>query len=672
MQSGWSDEDAAAAIARWSTAKHSNAEVALRVYTSRLIGRDPSLVLHGGGNTSVKTRLTDDTGASVEVLCVKGSGWDLADLEPAGLPAVRLDTIAALRSLPALTDEDMVNAARVRLLDASAPNPSVEMLLHAFLPYRFIDHSHADAILAIVDQKDAESRCRDLYGDTLAIVPYVMPGFALAKLAAQIVEASPQAHGMLLLQHGLFTWGDTAKQSYERHIAAVDVAERVVRSRSVWAGQAAPEVDWPALAPIIRGHLGDASRRWVLTLRRSAAIRSFVDAPDLRARALRGPATPDHVIRTKALPLVLDPREAHGDLSDHVALAVAAYREDYRGYFARQVDAKSVTKAALDPDPRIVLIPGLGLVAVGVDAASANIAADVYEHTIDVIAAADGFGRYNALPEGDLFDMEYWSLEQAKLGKATAKPLAGQVVLITGAASGIGAATAAVMRGAGATLWLVDRDAEALATTAKRLGSPYEVLDVTNRDAVQRTVRNAVAYHGGVDGLVSNAGTAPQAPIDTCPPELLRDSLEINLLAHQWFAEATVAVLKAQRQGGFLVFNASKSAFNPGPGFGPYAIAKAGLVALMRQYAVEGGPLGIRANAVNADRIRTNLLDPTAVADRARARGLTADDYYRANLLGREVTAVDVAEAILMLALARSTTGAVLPVDGGNIAAAPR
>lgn len=674
MDSAWSDEDAAAAIARWSSAKHSNADVALRVYTSRLIGADPRLVLHGGGNTSVKTRLVDDTGATNDVLCVKGSGWDLGDLEPPGLPAVRLDTLAALRRLPELSDEDMVNAARVRLLDAGAPNPSVEMLLHAFLPAKFIDHSHADAILALVDQPDAAARCREIYGDTLAIVPYVMPGFALAKLAAEIVEGAGPVHGMLLLQHGLFTWGDTAKESYERHIAAVDAAERAAAARPQRATPpVVPDVDWPALAPLLRGRLGAGERRWVLAVRTSPTIRTFVDDPDLRDRSGRGPATPDHVIRTKATPLVLDPRATSStELGAYIDRELAAYRDAYRAYFDRQVAAKAVARTALDPDPRIVLVPGLGIVAVGADAKAAAIAADVYEHTIDVILAAEQLGRYQALPESDLFDMEYWSLEQAKLGKSTPKLMAGAVVVVTGAASGIGAATAAKLRQAGAQLWLVDRDAEALAATARRLGAPFEVVDVTDRDAAHRTIRSAVARFGGVDGLVSNAGNAPQAPIDDCPPALLRGSLELNLLSHQWFAEATVAVLRAQGRGGFLVFNASKSAFNPGPGFGPYAIAKAGLVALMKQYAIEGGPFGIRSNAVNADRIRTALLDPVALAERARARGLSPDDYYRANLLGHEVTADDVADAMLALALARSTTGAVLPVDGGNIAASPR
>lgn len=672
----WSDDDASAAIARWATQAGSNEDLALRVYTSRLIGRDSRLVLHGGGNTSVKTRLPDDTGRLVDVLCVKGSGWDLGDIEPRGLPAVRLDTVAALRGLAQLSDEDMVNASRIRLLDASAPTPSVEMLLHAFLPHRFIDHSHADAILAIVDQPDAIALCREIWGDSLAVIPYVMPGFALAKLAAEIAEASPQAHGMLLLQHGLFTWGDTARESYERHVDACAAAMRFVAARPVRAKPSPhADVDWPALAPVIRGALGSDGARWTLRVRTSERIRAFVDAPDLHEVARRGPVTPDHVIRTKALPWIVDPAKLGSDAAGAVASSLEAYREAYRGYFSRQVASKAIERRALDPNPRILLVPGLGIVAIGADRKAAEIAADIYEHTIDVIDDAERIGRYQALGEPDLFDMEYWSLEQAKLkvgADTSARPLAGAVVVVTGAASGIGAAIATRLRTAGAQLWLIDRDANALADTAKRLGAAHDTVDVTDRDAVHASIRRAVAAFGGLDGLVSNAGTAPQAPIDDCPPEVLRNSLEINLLSHQWCAEATCAVLKTQGHGGFLLFNASKSAFNPGPGFGPYAIAKAALVALMKQYAVEGGPFGIRANAVNADRIRTNLLDQDAIADRAAARGLSTDDYYRSNLLGREVTALDVADVMLALALAPSTTGTVVPVDGGNIAASPR
>jgi rhamnose utilization protein RhaD (predicted bifunctional aldolase and dehydrogenase)/NAD(P)-dependent dehydrogenase (short-subunit alcohol dehydrogenase family) len=681
IESAWSDADAAATIARYAarSPRACNEDLALRVYTSRLIGRDPRLVLHGGGNTSVKTRLADEVGEPVEVLCVKGSGWDLASIEPAGLPALRLEPLRALRALPTLGDEDMANALRVRLLDAGAPNPSVETLLHAFLPHRFVDHSHADAILALVDQAPARAEvlCREAFGDRLAVVPYVMPGFALAKLAAEVYEANPETEGLVLLQHGLFTYGATARESYERHIEAVRRAEGLIaarRRRQVAVSAGPPDVRYRLLAPVLRGRLGGGERRYVLTLRENSAIRDFVDDAGLASLACRGPITPDHVIRTKRDPLILaGVRGLDGaGLAALIDARLAAYREAYGAYVQRQIAAKRVTRTALDPDPRVVLVPGLGLVGAGPTEKDARIAADIYEHTIAVIRDAESAGRYEALAEPDIFDMEYWSLEQAKLGKTTPPPLAGRVVYVTGAASGIGAATASRFARAGAHLFLVDRNEEALAVITAELGCAGQVVDVTDEAAVEESLGRVVDRFGGLDGVVSNAGTAPQAPICECPSDLLRRSLEVNLLAHQWVAAAATRILRAQGLGGFLLFNASKAAFNPGEGFGPYAVPKAGVVALMKQYALEGGRFGIRAGAVNADRVRTGLFPPEMIEARARARGIPPDEYFRSNLLGREVTAADVAAAFLSLALSESTTGAVLPVDGGNIAASPR
>jgi rhamnose utilization protein RhaD (predicted bifunctional aldolase and dehydrogenase)/NAD(P)-dependent dehydrogenase (short-subunit alcohol dehydrogenase family) len=682
MRSAWSDEDAAKAIADY-TARYPgtcNQDLALRTYTSRLIGVDARLVLHGGGNTSVKTELRDELGAPVEAICVKGSGWDLATIEPPGLPALRLEPLRALHALPALTDEEMVNALRIRLFDASAPNPSVETLLHAFLPHKFIDHSHADAILALVDQPGAEALCAEVFGGRLAIVPYIMPGFALAKLAAETYEANPGSEGLLLLQHGLFTYGASARESYERHVAAVDRAEAFLASRAAGGRRSVarrPDVSYRTLAPVLRGRLGAGGGRYVLTLRTSDAIRAFVDDPDLASLALRGPATPDHVIRTKRHPLLLDGlagREAAGPgpLVQWMDERLTDYRRTYRRYVEGQIAAKGVSRTPLDPDPRVVLVPGLGLIGIGPTEKDARIAADIYEHTIEIIRDAEGAGRYQALPESDIFDMEYWSLEQAKLGKAKAPPLGGRVVYITGAASGIGAATARRFAAAGAHVFLVDRSAEPLERLARELRCGFRVVDVTDARAVEESIGCAVDHYGGIDGVVSNAGTAPQSPIADCSAETLRASLEVNLLSHQWVAVSATKILRAQGQGGFLLFNASKAAFNPGEGFGPYAVPKAALVALMKQYALEGGAHGIRANAVNADRIRTGLFPAEMVEARARARGLEPDAYFRSNLLGREVTADDVAAAFLALALAESTTGAVLTVDGGNIAASPR
>lgn len=677
MQSRWSDADAQATIERYRGDPQVNEDVALRVYTSRLIGRDPALVLHGGGNTSVKTFLVDDTGNEVRVLCVKGSGWDLGSIEPAGLPAVRLDTLSALRDREALSDEDMVNAQRTRLIDSRAPNPSVETLLHGFLPHKFIDHSHADAILALVDQPNAEAICKAVFGPRLAVVPYVMAGFELAKLAADVYEADPTVEGLVLLQHGLFTFGDTAKESYQRHIDAVDAAERFISANTETrvAVRANPgSLGYETLAPILRGLLSTTERRYVLNLRRDPAIDAFLARGDLDSVTQRGTATPDHVIRTKRLPLLLEiSPEMDGDaVATHVGERLTFYREDYIAYVESEAKRKGRRVAQLDPDPRVVLVPGLGLVAAGASEKAASASADIYEHTIGVIEAAEAVGRYQPLPAAALFDMEYWSLEQAKLGKANPKPLQGRVVYITGAARGIGAATAKAFADAGASLYLTDRDEASLRDIAQATRAAYEVVDVANEDAVRSSVTHCVRAFGGLDGVVSNAGVASQAMIDSVATEDLKRNFEVNFFSHQYLASEAVRVLRAQGIGGFLLFNASKAAFNPGKGFGAYATAKAAVIALMKQYAVECGDIGVRSNAVNADRIRTALLDEEDVRRRAEARGLDPDAYYRSNLLRREVTAEDVAGAFVNLALAVSTTGCVVTVDGGNIAASPR
>ena len=677
MKSRWSNQEAQTTIERYRDDPNVNEDIALRVYTSRLIGSDPSLVLHGGGNTSVKTTLRDDTGAEVDVLCVKGSGWDLGDIEPAGLPAVRLRSLGALRKREALSDEEMVNAQRTRLLDASSPNPSVETLLHAFLPHKFIDHSHADAILMIADQPNAEELCEHLFGRRLGVVPYVMPGFELARLAVETYEQDPSIEGMVLLRHGLFTFGNTARESYERHIAAVDEAERFAASKLSAIESPRTEVemiDPTPLLPILRGLLGGGERRYMLTLRTSQAIDAFLARSDLRDIANRGTATPDHVIRTKRVPLFVElSAKTEADVvASRIEERLRAYRQDYAAYVIRESQAKNRRVRQLDPDPRIVLIPGVGLIAAGTTRKAAEIAADIYEHTVDVIQAAEAIGRYEVLPSSDVFDMEYWSLEQAKLGRAIPKAFQGQVVYVSGAAGGIGEATARAFTAAGASVYVTDRDEARLSAVGAELGCPYDVVDVADEREVHASVDRCVRTFGGIDGIVSNAGIAPQGLIDEVPTKDLKHSFEVNFFSHQYLASAAFRVLRAQGMGGFLLFNASKAAFNPGKGFGPYAIPKAAVVALMKQYAMEGGAYQIRSNAVNADRIRTHLLAGEDIARRARARGLSADEYYRANLLSREVTAADVANALVNLALAPSTTGCVVTVDGGNIAASPR
>ncbi|MDE2227432.1 MAG: bifunctional aldolase/short-chain dehydrogenase [Alphaproteobacteria bacterium] len=685
MKSRWNDDEAEALAARYAQ-QGVDRDLALRVYSSRLLGQDPRLVLHGGGNTSVKLRLRDLLGDEVDVLCVKGSGWDMANIEPAGLPAVRLAPLLKLRALNHLADDDMVRVQRANLLDPGAPNPSVETLLHAFLPVRFVDHTHANAVLSLVDQPDGEKICREVYDGRFGIVPYVMPGFDLAKKAARVFEIDPRVEGLILMKHGIFTFGADAREAYERMIAAVSAAEARIQKKGT--RRVFPAITLPQrvatiadVAPILRGacavkdeRIEGAYRRLILEFRSSPAILAYVNGREVMRYSQIGVVTPDHTIRTKNVPLLLPPPDTANLTQFHKDAFAAAkgFIERYRAYFARNNARCDPPKRALDPLPRVALAPGLGLFGMGRSRQEANVAADIAENAIAVITDAEALGRFEALSEAKLFEMEYWSLEQAKLGKAAEKPLAGQIALITGAAGAIGAATARAFRDAGAELALVDKDKKAVEALAQSLGALGLACDVTDDGAVHAAFAECCAALGGVDVVVSNAGAAWQGAIGELDDKILRQSFELNFFAHQRVARAAVKVMRAQGLGGALLFNVSKQAINPGADFGPYGLPKAATLLLVRQYALEYGKDGIRANAVNADRVRSGLLTKDMIASRAMARGVSEQDYMRGNLLGREVTAADVAAAFLYHATALKTTGDVTTVDGGNIAAALR
>jgi rhamnose utilization protein RhaD (predicted bifunctional aldolase and dehydrogenase)/NAD(P)-dependent dehydrogenase (short-subunit alcohol dehydrogenase family) len=681
MDNLWSDTDADAHIDRFSS-NSVNRDVALRVYTSRLLGNEPRLVLHGGGNTSVKTVVPDMMGEDTDVLCVKGSGWDLGDLEPPGLPAVRLDPIRRMASLPALSDEDMINAQRINLLDASAPNPSVETLLHAFLPHKFVDHTHANAVLALTDQEGGDELCRDVFGVRMGYVPYIMPGFALARKAKEVFEADPKVEGLILLKHGIFSFGETAREAYDRMIEMVTLAETTIETRR---SGSLVSVNLPddiapvaAIAPILRGacaeKAGDDYRRLVMDFRSNDVIRAFVDGEQVARYSQQGTVTPDHVIRTKPWPLIVPSPQAGAldDFRTKAAAAIDTYIADYHAYFARNNAAQATPKTELDPFPRAILVPGLGIFGLGNSAKAAGIAADLVETNIEVINDVEAMGTYEVISEADIFDMEYWSLEQAKLGKAAEKPLQRQIALVTGGGSGIGAATVRALAKAGAELVILDRDLDMAAEVAGSVGGLALSGDVTDATDVASAFDKVAETYGGVDIVVSNAGAAWSGRIGEVSDTVLRESFELNFFAHQSVAQAAVRIMAAQGTGGCLLFNTSKQAVNPGPDFGPYGLPKAATLFLMRQYALDHGKDGIRSNAVNADRIRSGLMTADMIADRSQARGISEKDYMSGNLLGREVTAEDVAKAFLDLALSEKTTGAVLTVDGGNIAAALR
>ncbi len=684
MKSAWVDGDAQAIVDRYA---REGGDLALRIYTTRLLGRDPKLVLHGGGNTSVKTLMTDLLGEQAEVLCVKGSGGDMAVIEPSGLPAVRLDRLRKLRARDALTDEDMVRVQRENLLDPMAPNPSVETLLHAFLPHKFVDHTHSTAVLSIIDQPDGEAIAADVYNGRMAIVPYIMPGFALAKKAAEVFDTAPKVEGLILHKHGIFTFGETAREAYERMIENVTCAEeRLARGRkSVFVTAQLPQRIAPlaAVAPILRGAASlqhektqGAWRRLVLEFRSGPAVLDFVNGAELARYGQAGVVTPDHTIRTKNWPLVVS-APADGDATGFQCAArsaVADFVAHYMDYFERNNARVGGIKKMLDPLPRVALVPGLGLFGLGRSKKEAGVAADLAEAAIASITDAEAIGRFESISEADMFDMEYWSLEQAKLGQAAEKLLAGQIAVVTGAGGAIGAATAKAFAAAGAEVALLDLDLAAALAKAKAIGgAPLAVAcDVTKPASVAAAFNKVAETFGGVDIVVSNAGAAWQGRIGEVDEAVLRESFELNFYGHQRVAQAAVKIMLAQGTGGCLLFNVSKQAVNPGPNFGPYGLPKAATLFLVRQYALDYGGKGIRANAVNADRIRSGLLTDDFIKERAKARGLSEQDYMAGNLLQREVTADDVAQAFLAQALALKTTADVTTVDGGNIAAALR
>ncbi|ENN85341.1 short-chain dehydrogenase/reductase SDR [Rhizobium freirei PRF 81] len=684
MESLWRDDVAEKVVADYQ-AKGVNRDLALRTYTTRLLGGEPRLVLHGGGNTSVKTEMTDLVGDTHAVLCVKGSGWDMGVIEPPGLPAVRIGPLLKSRKLAKLSDEDMVTLLRANLIDPMAPNPSVEALLHAFLPHKFVDHTHSTAILAIADQAKSREMCAELFGTKMGFVPYIMPGFALAKAAAEVFEQDPTVEGLILDKHGIFTFGETAKEAYGRMIHYVTLAEDHVKrnGRHPFTPAALPaDLASPGdIAAMLRGAVAvDKGEgrfdRMVSVFRTSPAILDFVNAAEVTDMAARGVSTPDLSIRIKTGPMVL-PAPTKENLAGYRGIIderVVAFAADYTEYFRSNDARDEVKRVMLDPMPRLTLVPGLGMYGHGRTHKDATIAVDVGEMWIEAARDAESIGRFEPVSRPDLFDLEYWSLEQAKLAGAKPKPFTGQVVLVTGGAGAIGAAIVKAFTAEGAHAVVVDLDGEKAKAVAKSAGnnSIGVACDITDPVSVRAAFDAAVATFGGVDIVVSNAGAAWESPIATMDDALLRKSFELNFFAHQSVAQNAVRIMKAQGTGGVLLFNASKQAVNPGAKFGAYGLPKAATLFLSRQYALEHGADRIRVNAVNADRIRSGLLNDEMIANRAAARGLSISEYMGGNLLGLEVTAEDVARAFVHHALAERTTADVTTVDGGNIAAALR
>ncbi len=677
MKNNWSNIEAKKYISKYKKLGHSR-DMALRVYTTRLLGRNSELVLHGGGNTSVKTTVKDLDGKNYDVLCVKGSGWDMAEIEPEGLPAVKLNPLLALKNKKKLSDEEMVAYQKRNLINIKSPNPSVETFLHAFLPFKFVDHTHSDAIMNVTNRPNGISFCKKIFGKKVSIIPYVMPGYGLAQKIKEVYLKNPNINCLILLNHGIFTFSNDPKESYDLMIKYVSDAEKAIkklkRKKIKQIKSLNTKITPAQIAPILRGLTSNgANKKFILTFRNNKILKYFIDGKEVSRYSTEGTATPDHVIRVKPFPLIIKPKPKStiSEFEKTAKKAFINYRKKYLQYFERNQKKVKEKKTMLDTSPRVIIVQNIGIFCVGNSLKAANIAVDLTETNARVISSVEETSKYKFITKKDIFDVEYWSLEQAKLKKEK-KELEGSIVVITGAFGGIGTATYKLFKKYGAEVILIDNNKKKVDEMSKKLNDLCIYCDVTNKESVKKAFNLISSQFGGIDILISNAGTATGGSIAEVSDKILRKSFEDNFFSHQYCASEATRIMKLQKNEGCLLFNISKQSVNPGKNFGPYGLPKSALLNLCKQYAVDYGSYGIRSNGVNADRIRTGLLNDKMIKSRAKARDVTTENYMKGNLLLNEVKAEDVAKAFFHLSISKKTTGAILTVDGGNIAASLR
>jgi rhamnose utilization protein RhaD (predicted bifunctional aldolase and dehydrogenase)/NAD(P)-dependent dehydrogenase (short-subunit alcohol dehydrogenase family) len=651
MKSLWKNEESAQFVG----------DLAQRVYTSRLLGRDPSLVLHGGGNTSVKIRETNLFGEEEEVLYVKSRGCNLETIAATGFSPCRLKPLLRLAQLDALSDAQMENELALSLTQAAAPAPSVETLLHAILPARFVDHTHADALMSVMNTPNGLDRVREMYGDRVVIVPYVMPGFKLVRLCKDLYpkQVTARTVGMVLMNHGLFTFGESARLSYELMIELVDRAEKYLAAHDAW------DIQWPPaesrrpprleIATLRRTVSAAAGTPVILASHADPQSLGFARHPDVLEFSQRGAATPDHVIRTKRVPLI--------------GRDVATFCGVYDQYVRAHDLGKNL--AQVDHAPRVILDSELGLCTVGRSANDAAIAEDIYRHTIDIIMRAEKIGGWRALPAQDFFDVEYWGMERAKLEKSGPEPVfLGEVALVTGAASGIGKACVDALLNRGAAVVGLDV-ASAVTQLHPRKGYLGIQCDLTSEQQIGAALEQAVRAFGGLDLLILNAGIFPSsAPIASLSSEVWRKTMSINLDSNLALMRECHPLLKLAPRGGRIVIIGSKNVVAPGPGAAAYSASKAALQQLARVAALEWGEDHIRVNTLHPNAVfDTGIWTPEVLAARAKSYGMSVEEYKTNNVLKAEVTSADVAELAAELCGPRfaKTTGAQIPVDGGNV-----
>lgn len=700
MKSSWSDKKAGEFVSRY--AAQWGEDLAYRTYSARLLGAEKSLVLHGGGNTSVKSQYTNLLGESLESVFVKASGYDLSVIEPQGHPALDLEYLKRLRELTELSDEAMVREIRTHLLDCESPTPSIETLVHAFIAKKFMDHTHADAILALTNQADGHKVVKEALGEEVIVLDYVKPGFQLAQATAAAMEAHPGKRAMVWMRHGLLTWGDTAQESYQSTIELVSKAEEYVAeqaSNSLSVAVSTPlkkaEQRWVQVAPLLRGLLAEHNevdqtyRRMILRPLISKATLDFVDSDRGRELALSPPLTSDHLIRTKALPVWIDSPayDEPSQLRDQIAGAIQEYRTSYQNYLDRNRAQSETVSTRFDSAPRVILMPGLGAACSGKDVFAANVCRDITAQTLEVKARIGAMGDYESLSESECFAMEYHTLQHKKL-EGSELPLSRQVAVVTGAAGAIGSGLSRVFLEQGCHLAVTDLPGKRLDDLVKELQSRFGErvlgvpLDVTDSNSIAEGFASIISTWGGLDLVLVNAGVALVSSLEEMDVEDFRRVERVNVDGTLLMLAAAGKHFRAQGTGGDVVVISSKNVFAPGAQFGAYSATKAAAHQLARIASLELAEIDVRVNMVSPDAVfsegeRKSGLWAEVGPDRMRSRGLDEkglEDYYQnRNLLKAKVTAEHVAKAALFFCTRQTpTTGATIPVDGGLPEATPR
>ena len=640
--------------------KYRNNSLAMRVYSTRLLGQEEDLVLHGGGNTSIKLKEKNIFGEE-EILYVKGSGWDLATIEEAGFSPIKRQALLKMVELEKLSDKDMVKYQRASMTNPFSPNPSIEAILHAIIPTTFVDHTHADAVVTLTNTVNGKQRLKEIYGDKILIIPYVMPGFVLAKEIHKRTKNVDwkSIKGMILMNHGVFTFDNQAKTSYENMISIVSKAEAYLKKKGASAsrGKTHGRLDLKEIAQIRK----QVSKKWgepiLAQINNAPDHAAFSNHPNIEAIVNRGPITPDHVIRTKRIPVVLNGKSEKS--IDH-------FEKIYKKAFQKFNDG---TLVCLDPAPRWAVWKDHGTISFGRTLKDVKIISDISRHTIRAIQQAEMLGGWHPLSERDYFDIEYWELEQAKLKKASKPPLFhGKIALVTGAANGIGKACVECLLKEGAVVTALDINSKikTLFGSQSVLGLPC---DVTNQTELKQAIDKTVKQFGGIDFLVSNAGIFPQSmPIEKMNQDIWNKSMDINLRSHQVLINLCIPFMQFGIDPAIVIVG-SKNVPAPGPGASAYSVAKAGLTQLARIAALELGKKGIRVNIVHPNAVYdTAIWTEDVLKARAKNYGLSVPDYKTNNLLGVEITSKEVAALVVTMLgpVFSKITGAQIPIDGGN------